>query len=416
MLHGTRQTTLAGVNDLVWWNASQLTRWLTHWLKRHAENHGVFVVRDASTVVTAAIGIYLAPTRHLDTIHVATSYAVNNLLLESTDVILLTSAEKMLIEAIAATNPVGLIASTTSELEGLDEGYLSTGGIPTRWFSDRIGSKTTTKTATKWNISGSITDAISIQAWTNHDNARIVDGTLASVSLSVATPQRSVSTFLLVNSPALKGGGLPPLPNVARVDGIQIQVLRRTDVLGVGAISTLRAALTKDAGTTWTGGTGIVGMPDVWADTTLTYHTFGGPTELWGATWTAAEINASGFGFGLQIEYTGTREALSEVDGVLLTVYYTTLTVAGTGQNAIGLYPVPTTTGATLEVIYHEFPCSETADITAPVVVGDYLELAVVAEAYSVESDGRMLETATSARQVMGLIDDVIESYYGGAQ
>jgi hypothetical protein len=84
-------------------------------------------------------------------------------------------------------------------------------------------------------------------------------------------------------------------------------------------------------------------------------------------------------------------------------------------QNKIGVYPVPIATG-TLEVIYHSFPCDLTSGFLAPVMIGEYLELAVLAEAYDAESDGQMTEIAIAAREMMRLIDGVVTTYYGRSQ
>ena len=46
----------------------------------------------------------------------------------------------------------------------------------------------------------------------------------------------------------------------------------------------------------------------------------------------------------------------------------------------------------------------------------DWVELATLAEAYGCETDAQMVETAASARQVMWLIDEVINVYFGRAQ
>lgn len=49
------------------------------------------------------------------------------------------------------------------------------------------------------------------------------------------------------------------------------------------------------------------------------YATYGGPADLWGDTWTAADVNDSGFGFALSVQgATGT----AEVDHVRISVTY----------------------------------------------------------------------------------------------
>lgn len=186
------------LHSLPVWTTTQLTHWLSDWAKRHAEMHGVFVVRDNTTTLVNGTATYTAPGDHLDTIHVA-------------------------------IDGVPLVASTTTELEALDESFATT-------------VETTAKPASRW-------------------------------------------------------------------------------------------------------------YPD------------------------------------------------------------------RIGQNLIGVYPVPTTgfaAGDTLDVIYHGYICDD--PFTAPIFVGDYLELAVVAEAYGCEGDGQMIEVSQSARQVMSLIDEIVSMYFGKAQ
>ena len=63
-------------------------------------------------------------------------------------------------------------------------------------------------------------------------------------------------------------------------------------------------------------------MPGVWsvAETTQTY---GGPSDLWGSTWTPAEINAGGFGVAFAATYTGaTGSEAARVDAIRVTVHY----------------------------------------------------------------------------------------------
>lgn len=128
------------------WTDSQLHRWFADWIKRHAERQGVFVLRDVSQTLTAGTAVYAAPADHLDTIHVATAIsigaAMNGLLLESGDLLLLESGDEMLLESgtTAAVVGTGLVASSTTELEALDDLYATTQGTPERWYPDRIGA------------------------------------------------------------------------------------------------------------------------------------------------------------------------------------------------------------------------------------------------------------------------------------
>lgn len=95
--------------NLVFWSDAELTRFFDEALKSHARRHGVFVKRDASSItLVQGTAVYSAPTRHIDTLHVTLS-------------------------------GVGLIASSTSELELLDDAFKTTQGTPAYWYSDREG-------------------------------------------------------------------------------------------------------------------------------------------------------------------------------------------------------------------------------------------------------------------------------------
>jgi hypothetical protein len=56
--------------------------------------------------------------------------------------------------------------------------------------------------------------------------------------------------------------------------------------------------------------------------TSFALRTWGGPTNLWGATWTAADINSSTFGFSLQSNGGGTN-GFSYVNYIQITITYT---------------------------------------------------------------------------------------------
>lgn len=65
------------------------------------------------------------------------------------------------------------------------------------------------------------------------------------------------------------------------------------------------------------------------------YYSYGSATDLWGSTWTPAEINASGFGVGLAvISYTcfgNGPAATSYIDHIRITVHYTDISTGTIG-------------------------------------------------------------------------------------
>lgn len=56
-------------------------------------------------------------------------------------------------------------------------------------------------------------------------------------------------------------------------------------------------------------------------------RTYGSNTDLWGETWTSADINDNNFGVAISAQRAITgRETLGRIDNIQITVYYTTLT------------------------------------------------------------------------------------------
>jgi hypothetical protein len=75
---------------------------------------------------------------------------------------------------------------------------------------------------------------------------------------------------------------------------------------------------------------GVVGasdrsVPTPWAGPEYVNADYGGPTDLWGQTWTAADVNAQNFGVALSAIYTETGgNGRAYVDIVYVTIHYQT--------------------------------------------------------------------------------------------
>ena len=76
-------------------------------------------------------------------------------------------------------------------------------------------------------------------------------------------------------------------------------------------------ATDKSNGAAWFGD---CGLPD---DIVAPYVTYGSPTDLWGETWTAADINSANFGTALSARRNYFSGSWVLVDAVNITVYYT---------------------------------------------------------------------------------------------
>lgn len=154
---------------------------------------------------------------------------------------------------------------------------------------------------------GSVTSDSSFgsTSWSSPGNASADDGSDAS-----AVPSGSSTHYLNCQSFGFS------IPSGATIDGIEVEVERWSNGAFFEAKDS-RVRIIKG---------GTVGSTD-FADTvnpyptSATIKTYGGPTELWGETWAASDINASNFGFALSAQnHDATGFAL--VDFVRITVYY----------------------------------------------------------------------------------------------
>lgn len=148
-------------------------------------------------------------------------------------------------------------------------------------------------------------------AWVNPSNAQ----TSNSVYTTVTAARRMV----------VDSGGLVcshfdfSIPAGSVIDGIKLE-LQRKYAGGGGSVTDLGVSLTKDASSP----TGSTSDSNAWT-TSLAYYTWGGPTDLWGETWTPAEINDDGFGSinSATVGAGALASCVAYIDHVRITVYYT---------------------------------------------------------------------------------------------
>lgn len=148
-------------------------------------------------------------------------------------------------------------------------------------------------------------------AWVNPGNITADDGTLATAGVSGVNP----------NSHYLKGTNFGlSVPSGATIDGIQF----RWKLANVAANSSVdQAILTVDS-------SGVIGGSNLGTNTvpggstTLTNYDFGGATELWGRSWTAADVNNANFGCVFQAHRTaGGSGTNTRADALWVKVFYT---------------------------------------------------------------------------------------------
>lgn len=142
-------------------------------------------------------------------------------------------------------------------------------------------------------------------AWTNPTNVEVVDGVYASGNISGA----GSSTNNLLTS----GYGFS-LPSTAVIDGIQMDFLRYGLACETQTVQIIKGGALAGSSKTGT---------DTWPTTSgaIAWETYGGATDLWGASWLYSDINNSGFGVALSaLDTSGGGSAF--IDAVRITVYW----------------------------------------------------------------------------------------------
>lgn len=152
-------------------------------------------------------------------------------------------------------------------------------------------------------------------AWTSLANT-VSSNDLRATAASAVAILSSSSTNYLTQS----GFGFS-IPSYAIICGIQVDAERRQQGVIVGSS-------VKDNSVKIIKGGSILGTEHAsgssWPSTDAT-GVYGGPTDLWGTTWTAADINASNFGVAYSASLNAGLAALflsAEIDNVTVTVFY----------------------------------------------------------------------------------------------
>jgi hypothetical protein len=166
--------------------------------------------------------------------------------------------------------------------------------------------------------------------WTSPGNITANDGVFAVAALAQGSPGPSSAT-----SNDLQGTNCGfSIPAGSTINGIQVDIFEKRDNAGgalFGSVADASVKIIKGGTKQGTDHGGLSGNTN-WQNAGSLF-TYGGSTDLWGLTWTAADINASNFGCSLSaVDNTGLGiNAL--VDYMQITVFYTP--------------PAPTVTGCT---------------------------------------------------------------------
>lgn len=218
-------------------------------------------------------------------------------------------------------------------------------------------------------------------AWTNTGNIAADDGTEASIT-AATYDSPDISELLVASNFGFT------VPDDSTIVGITVEIDRRDQA--IGAASDNRVQLAK--GTTFAS---LVGNNK--ADTALdwptssTVKTYGANNDLWGATWTPAEIRASSFAVMLSVQADAANTDIF-VDFLRVTVDYTPPNAAGTATVSLASTTVAGT-GA------EEFTATAASTLAA----------------VTVDATGAQVFTATSAVSLAAATFDATGNHEEGA-
>lgn len=151
--------------------------------------------------------------------------------------------------------------------------------------------------------SGTTNNAVGTVDWTDPGNITSQNDQYATVSSSSAT------SYLLVGSDY----GFS-IPLMATLDGIVVEI-DRSKQSGTDVVDS-RVVL-------WLNGAAVAGDNKASASswpTSDAIASYGGSTDIWGTTLTAADVSQSTFGAAIAVDLTS---ATAQVDNIRITIYYT---------------------------------------------------------------------------------------------
>jgi len=222
----------------------------------------------------------------------------------------LTSASSTDVDR-TATVTVGTVNADWSVKTGASCGVTS--GLAGYWkWEDADKGTSAPIPQDAWYFSGAASNDTSYGslAWSNPGNAVAEDGSFATLTLSGTT----ATNYLRATNFGFD------IPASATIDGIEFWVLRSRSSSGSGNARDNSVRLVK-------GGT-VVGNNKAYTSTNwgtgLDWIGYGGGNDLWGTTWTPADINASNFGavFAAAGAAAGASR-VANVDAVTIVVHYT---------------------------------------------------------------------------------------------
>ena len=166
--------------------------------------------------------------------------------------------------------------------------------------------------------------------WGTEGNAAVDDASRATYS-SAGTVRGTWITYTIY---LVARDLTTSIPDGATVNGIEIIIQRRETATDATTWADDAVFLIKGLAIQDAADNKAVATAYTTSDASVTY---GGPADLWGVTWTAAEINAVGFGVAISVGVStddGESTSVPEVDLISAVIYYTAAAVTTKKQAA----------------------------------------------------------------------------------
>lgn len=169
---------------------------------------------------------------------------------------------------------------------------------------------------TGWKTPGTTVNDTSIgsKAWTTPNNAQTDNGTAA-----VCDSDNNVDLGNYLKATNF-GFTSSDVPSGATIDGIEMQVKRRTET---NTGNTLDYSVKIVKGGTISGNEKATTTNWLKSSSSWETITYGSSTELWGLSWSQSDVTASTFGIAYATKADGSINKQSEIDVLQLRVYYT---------------------------------------------------------------------------------------------
>lgn len=165
---------------------------------------------------------------------------------------------------------------------------------------------------------GAVTDDSSAGtiAWTSVASAQgAPDSVFATASNAGASPQQTHRLHAVTYGFAIPAG--------ATITGIQVDITRKANINGAGQFVIDNEVKLMKAGVIQSWNEAQTAGINQWTTNSLDV-TYGGQYDMWGTTWTPADINNANFGVSLQVAINRVGSTVTaSVDSMQITVYYT---------------------------------------------------------------------------------------------